>query len=645
MPSVELSNKALSDVTSKIMQVMARAVRLKDGHPDHLKLAVEIGMIMVDIPLSVVSCADCKQSPSFKQYGMSVTVVPPVLLSAAMEMLEHMDPMRQHFVSAPEWEKIRVDDPRIKQHPLKDKARTIVVTMPRAAIPSDITKSTAANAGGTGNPVDAAATELLRAKPKAKPLPRKKKPEQLHLDGNGIEMVPGGEDDNVQKDADTGMGKGKGKEVAPLENVQEVDAEPGRVPAMEKRRWDSSPSQPPVPHGAQQPLLGSLALPSKISKRHNVAQLPPTPPANPLTEDINADNDGAELTLLIFHGIMDVICRQGYGSTGAILRACGQCSRQKLKCSHVKADTLPTPKGRSRCTRSTSRRHSPAEDMLVQSDTDARASPLHSVPPIATLSPEPDLPSPAKPSSSPVLDPPRQSPAPTTQESMDVSGDAIIGELHAMTLEVLNDSATLSARKSDLQKVTDGLWAEVDRLQVHHIVTQEVVMTLQQRIVTQDAELHGLQGLCTEVTTLQKDIKALQVESVTRHRDLKNAQEQLTRQERTTGVLQDTYNSLHHRVLGANQSVSPPFYNAVYLATPVSTGHLPVSAGQMQAMEGLYFNFAGQPSGGNVASGADLNAPFHHPSPGPSPGPSVCNTASSSGDAFGESASGTGPRT
>ncbi|KAG1860368.1 hypothetical protein F4604DRAFT_1930277 [Suillus subluteus] len=497
--------------------------------------------------------------------------------------------------------------------------------MPRAAIPSDITKSTAANAGGTGNPVDATATEPLRAKPKAKPLPRKKKPEQLHLDGNGIEMVPGGEDDNVQKDADTGTGKGKGKEVALPENVQEVDAKPGRVPAMEKRRRDSSPSQPAVLHSTQQPPLGSFALPSKISKRHKVAQLPPTPPANLLTEDINADNDGAELVPCCDQ---DVICRQGYGSTSAILRACGQCSRQKLKCSHVKADTLPTPKGRSRRTRSTSRRHSPAEDMLVQSDTDARASPLHSVPPIATLSPEPDLPSPAKPSLSSVLDPPRQSPAPTTQESMDVSGDAIIGELHVMTLEVLNDSATLSARKSDLQKVTDGLWAEVDRLQVHHIVTKEVVMTLQQRIAAQDAELHGLQGLRTELATLQKDIKALQVELATHDQDLKNAQEQLTRQECTTGVLQDAYNSLCHRVLGANH-----------------TGHLPVSAGQMQAMEGLYFNFVGQPSRGNVASGASLNAPFHRPSPGPSPGPSVCNTAGSSGDSFGESASGMGPRT
>ncbi|KAG1863197.1 hypothetical protein DFJ58DRAFT_725094 [Suillus subalutaceus] len=274
---------------------------------------------------------------------------------------------------------------------------------------------------------------------------------------------------------------------------------------MEKRRWDSSPSQPPVPHSAQQPPLASLALTSKISKRHKVAQLPPTPPVNLPTEDINADNDGAELILLIFHGIKDVICRQGYGSTGAILRACCRCSRQKLKCSHAKADTLPTPKGRSRRTRSTSRRHSPAEDMLVESDTDARAIPtslLHSVPPIATLSPEPDSPSPAKPSSSPVLDPPRQSPAPTTQESMDVSGDAIVGELRVMTLEVRNDSATLSARKSDLQKVTDGLWAEVDRLQARHIVTREVVMTLQQRIAAQDAEIHALQGLHTELATL-----------------------------------------------------------------------------------------------------------------------------------------------
>ncbi|KAG1890019.1 hypothetical protein F4604DRAFT_1673519 [Suillus subluteus] len=471
MPSVELSNKALSDATSKIMQVMARAVRLKDGHPDHLKLAVEIGMIMVDIPLSVVSCADCKQSPSFEQYGMSATVVPLVFLSAAMEMLEHMDPMRQHF-----------------------------------AIPSDITKYTAANAGGTGNPVDAAATELSRAKPKAKPLPRKKKPEQLHLDGDGIEMVPGGEDDNVQKDADTGMGKGKGKEVALPENVQEVDAELGQVPAMEKRRLGlKSKSTTSACTGAQQPPVGIPCIAVKNFKEAQSCSV--------------ATNTPSES------------CRQKISMLGGLaVLARRHADILLLKICLFKAILMPELR--------------------------------HCIPvlPIATLSPEPDSPSPAKPSLSPVLDPPRQSPAPTTQESMDVSGDAIVGELRAMTLEVLNDSATLSARKSDLQKVTDGLRAEVDRLQACHIVTQEVVMTLQQRIAAQDAKLHGLQGLRTELAAPQKTSKLC--------RDLKNAQEQLTRQERTTGVLQDTYNSLCHCVLGANQSVSPPFSNTVYLATP-----------------------------------------------------------------------------
>jgi hypothetical protein len=41
-----------------------------------------------------------------------------------------------------------------------------------------------------------------------------------------------------------------------------------------------------------------------------------------------------------------IVCREGFGgSTGAKLKACGRCSRQKLKCSHSKADNPPKPHG------------------------------------------------------------------------------------------------------------------------------------------------------------------------------------------------------------------------------------------------------------------------------------------------------------
>ncbi|KAG1730086.1 hypothetical protein EDB19DRAFT_2012278 [Suillus lakei] len=115
MPSAETSNQAVNHAAAQVIQILAGAVKLRDGNPEHLWLAVQMGEIM---------------SPVFATHAILATVVPPVLLSAAMEMLEHLDPTRQQFVSASVWENITTDDPRIQQHPLKDKARAIFVSRP-----------------------------------------------------------------------------------------------------------------------------------------------------------------------------------------------------------------------------------------------------------------------------------------------------------------------------------------------------------------------------------------------------------------------------------------------------------------------------------------------------------------------------------
>jgi hypothetical protein len=41
-----------------------------------------------------------------------------------------------------------------------------------------------------------------------------------------------------------------------------------------------------------------------------------------------------------------IVCCEGFaGTTSVKLKACGRCSRQKLKCSHSKADNPPKPHG------------------------------------------------------------------------------------------------------------------------------------------------------------------------------------------------------------------------------------------------------------------------------------------------------------
>ncbi|KAG1723448.1 hypothetical protein EDB19DRAFT_1916094 [Suillus lakei] len=417
MPSADVSNKVVSDATTQVMQVLARVVRLKDGNPNHLKLAVEMGEIM---------------TPIFATYAI-----------------------------APVWENIWADDLWIQQHPLKDKARNVAVSGLVPAIPLDPVagiNGVRVNSAGVGWPKPkpmltkrvainlAGAPGAGSSRPKPKPLSKKKMPEELCLEDDGIEIVPGHTDDGPNV-TDQVIDKGKGKEIAPPEDMQEVEGR-GRTLTIEKRRRDSTPSQPPVTAAIWMPrFVDTLPLLARILKRYKVAPVPMAPVA---------------------------------GST----------------------------EGRYQC-------YIPIED-----DAEARASPalsVDSVLPIAMLSPARHLPEPATSSSSPILDPARQSVVPPPQQAMEVdsSGDTIVDELQVMTLEVLNDNVALSSKQLGLQDVPDSIWAKLVKLQAHHTATTDLVNALTERITAQDADIRELQGLRTQLTTVQNEIKVLQEESVT----------------------------------------------------------------------------------------------------------------------------------
>ncbi|KAG2127664.1 hypothetical protein DEU56DRAFT_915626 [Suillus clintonianus] len=581
MPSAETSNKALSDAAAQVLQILAVAIMLQDGNPEHLRFAVQVGNIM---------------TPVFAMHSSSATVVPPVLLSAAMEMQEHLDDTRQWFVSAPVWENIGADDPRIQQHPLKDKARTILVSRP---VPSTSTAAVAQSTPGPGP---------SRPKPKPKPA-LKKKPAEGKLD------------------------KGKAKEVVPPEDVQ-GDQGRGRTLAIEKRRRDSGSSPTPAPPGGLQSSSGNAAPPPQatFSKKQKIAQDPVPPPADAPQEDITADKDAPELVPHCDQCIkVSVICRRGYGASGGTLKACARCSKGKFKCSRSKIDAGEVPKGQPRRPRSSSRRRPPTQDIVMEADAAAPHAPAYSVPPIATLSPDSRSPDPSSP---PTVDPPRQSVVPSLQDSMEVDSDrdAMIDDLQAMTLEVMNDRAALLSKRSGLQESTNSVRAEVAKLQARHTATADLVHALTDRTDAQDADIQGLRDFRAAIDALQNQVNALQ--------------EQSPGKNRLPSVLQDAYNALRHRVLGHNQPIPPPFSGPMYHANPSYSGNhsMMPSMGQMQAMEHLYFNLPagasamGGPSVGNVAGGSGWNVPG-----GPSAGRSHNQIAGSSragAHAFGESASG-----
>ncbi|KAG1852094.1 hypothetical protein DFJ58DRAFT_728642 [Suillus subalutaceus] len=150
MPSSEVSNKALNDAATEVVQILAQAMKTK-GRMGQLSMAMEMANIM---------------SPVFTTYGQSATKISPVLLSAAMELKEHCDPVSGlSFVSVPIWTNIVMNDPHIKNHPLHVKARNYI---------------TPANQVSPSSP-----SSQLSA------LFQKRSRRVLSLEGDGIEVVDG----------------------------------------------------------------------------------------------------------------------------------------------------------------------------------------------------------------------------------------------------------------------------------------------------------------------------------------------------------------------------------------------------------------------------------------------------------------------
>lgn len=252
-----------------------------------------------------------------------------------------------------------------------------------------------------------------------------------------------------------------------------------------------------------------------------------------------------------------------------------------------------------------------ATDTALPPPHAASPSPATSVPPIATLDSE--TAPPAQQSESSMLDPPHAQQ--TMDLDLDESGDGLTKVLEGMTLEVMQDSADLTAQNAALRDHTTNLRTTITDLHAENIAAAAQLKALQARITAQDAALHELQGLRVEVAALHDEVKMLRGESSTRDQQLRRAQDQLGQQERATAALQDAYNAIRQRLTSQPHSLSSPFTNSLYLANPMyGAGQpmVPLSMGQMQNMEGLYLNLPS--SVANISNGSMLGARAAGPS-------------------------------
>ncbi|KAG1861001.1 hypothetical protein C8R48DRAFT_673577 [Suillus tomentosus] len=661
MPSTTVSNKALEDATTRVQQLVAQAMQLKNGPAGHFTMAMEIAKIL---------------SPVFEQHGRSASMILPLLLSAAMELQSHLDPVtRQSFISIPVWGNIIMDDRRIEKHPLYRKAlKFIASSSPSPLSHPPVQPAEAVIDNATEDP-------LVASKPKPKPNRIRKKTLKVvdSSESDGIEII-----DHVvaTNAAPPDIRKGSSKhtvsqdqsdETTPVEILQgntivvrqrpmpkrkQMQAAGGRElkPAVRDRKGKGK-EVPPQVDSADGHSSTQLHRKRSRESSQNEQVTKSTPSAT--RPPVSADT-GDQRKPWFEHPIP-------LPTTAASKVTIGK----RHKSSHRRTPSKEDEKELSPAT--TGDIVKGMEDIqpnteYIGSDDHVTGirdagSMRHSLPPITTVSAR------VSPESSTatmhaVMPPQRAHPPPSRTEVMDVDvpADAVVKDLQAMTLQVRNDSALLSHNHEDFHNTIDDLRNQVAELRVRNAAAANSLDALNVRVAAQDAEMKTMERLHADVAVLQEQVRVLHAESRTHENQLRAADVKLASQGSTTAVLQDAYESLRQCLI-PTPSIPPHYNNAVFF--PGSSHQTPYSHGpsvsQAQAMERLYFNFTPGPStatgpsvatasagarlagdmdatpGPSAAAGASISSRMHAPS-GPSGG--HMSRSSQSNDTPGASASG-----
>ncbi|KAG2058520.1 hypothetical protein BDR06DRAFT_1004229 [Suillus hirtellus] len=115
MPSSEESNKAFNEATAGVLQILARALQLTNGAAGHLDMAKEM-------------------TPAFQTHARSATVILPILLLVAMELMEHVDCSTISCISRP------TRQSQVQSQPMSQAPPVQLPTDP-VALPSVVAKS------------------------------------------------------------------------------------------------------------------------------------------------------------------------------------------------------------------------------------------------------------------------------------------------------------------------------------------------------------------------------------------------------------------------------------------------------------------------------------------------------------------------
>ncbi|KAG1845597.1 hypothetical protein C8R48DRAFT_678096 [Suillus tomentosus] len=371
---VAAANQSFRDLSDKIEHILGQACQLQPADAKHLSLATTMGQAITEVVMT---------------HGSWVTVLSPLILSAAAELQEHLDGDNTGISTPPVWSQIRGDDRRIQGHPL----------FPATSI----TEENLERGRGTQRGKRPRASS---ARSRSRPAISKKQ--------RGKSRATIDTDDELDED-----------ELAPPPNKPTVVDPPARksgryveVASEEEMDADEEPAIQIKP----------TVIVKKITTNFSGAVL---------TEDEFADTSAPTWAPRCGQCVArDLICRQGINkNNGRTLKVCALCSRLKIRCGG-KGSNPPPAKGKSsagRRARSQSRRRpSP-----IQEDPAPDAGPLVEEEPAPSATPAV-----ANPESSQTLDDPVAAGPSSILAPSCVAHDQ---ELQALKMEVTALRATVEA--------------------------------------------------------------------------------------------------------------------------------------------------------------------------------------------------------
>ncbi|KAG1794988.1 hypothetical protein EV424DRAFT_1547718 [Suillus variegatus] len=100
---VAATNQSFHDLLDKIEHILGQACQLQPKDSNHITLATNMAQAITEV---------------FMTHSTFVTVLSPLILSAAAKLQEHMDGDNSRIISPPVWTQIRGDDHQIQGHPL-----------------------------------------------------------------------------------------------------------------------------------------------------------------------------------------------------------------------------------------------------------------------------------------------------------------------------------------------------------------------------------------------------------------------------------------------------------------------------------------------------------------------------------------------